>query len=86
LEIAVAGNTGEGARLGIVVGKKNLPGAADRNTVKRIVREAFRERRRELPSWDIMIRLRQSLKGQLRAAWKLRVAVAVKALLANARL
>jgi ribonuclease P protein component len=86
LEIAVGRNAGEGARLGIVVGKKNLPGAVDRNTLKRIVREAFRERRGQLPSWDIMIRLRQSLKGQVRSAWKPRVADAVKALLADARL
>ena len=86
LEIAVGRNDGEGARLGIVVGKKNLPGAVDRNTLKRIVREAFRERRSELPACDIMIRLRQSLKGQARSVWRHRVADAVKTLLGEARL
>lgn len=68
------------------MGKKNLPGAVDRNTLKRIVREAFRERRSDLPPWDIMIRLRQSLKGQPRSVWRQRVADAVKTLLAEARL
>jgi ribonuclease P protein component len=68
------------------VGKKNLAGAVDRNALKRIVREAFRERRNELPPCDIMIRLRQSLKGQARPVWKQRVACAVKILLAEARL
>jgi len=31
-----------GSRLGLVVGKKNVPKAVDRNHVKRIVRETFR--------------------------------------------
>ena len=86
LEIAVGKNAVECARLGIVVGKKNLPRAVDRNTLKRIVREAFREHRSALPPCDIMIRLRQSLKGQSQAMWKPRVAEAAKVLLAGARL
>ena len=85
LEIAVGPNAGDGPRLGVVVGKKNLSGAVDRNALKRIVREAFRERRKELPSCDIMIRLRQSLKGQARELWRPRVASAVKILLAGVR-
>jgi ribonuclease P protein component len=86
LEIAVGCNAGNGPRLGIVVGKKHLPKAVDRNTLKRIVREAFRERRDDLPSWDIMIRLRRSLKGQVQSTWKPRVTESVKALLTDARL
>ena len=86
LEIALGRNAGEGARLGIIEGKKNLPRAVDRNSLKRIVREAFRERRGELPACDIMIRLRQSLKGQERAVWRPRVAEAVKLLFAGAKL
>ena len=83
--MAVGRNAGKGPRLGLVVGKKNLPGAVDRNALKRIVREAFRERRSELPACDIMIRLRQSLKGQVRSVWRRRVADEVKILLAEAR-
>lgn len=86
LEIAVGRNDGTGARLGIVVGKKNLPAAVDRNALKRILREAFRERRAELPSCDIMIRLRQSLKGQERPLWRQRVTEAAKTLLVGVKL
>ena len=35
-------NDREKSRLGLVVGKKNIPSAVDRNYVKRIVRETFR--------------------------------------------
>jgi len=35
-------NDHEKSRLGLVVGKKNVPKAVDRNHVKRIVRETFR--------------------------------------------
>lgn len=83
--MAVGSNAGAGPRLGVVVGKKNLPGAVDRNALKRIVREAFRDRRNELPSCDIMIRLRQSLKGQARPVWRKRVADAVQVLLAETK-
>jgi ribonuclease P protein component len=84
--MAVGRSSLEGSRLGLVVGKKNLAGAVDRNAFKRIVREAFRERRSELPPCDILIRLRQSLQGQARPAWRQRVANAVKMLFAEAKL
>lgn len=45
------------ARLGLVVGKKLLKRAVDRNRVKRIVREQFRLRRPELPACDMIVRL-----------------------------
>ncbi|MEP7084391.1 MAG: ribonuclease P protein component [Betaproteobacteria bacterium] len=86
LEIAFGRNAGEGPRLGIIVGKKNLPAAVDRNALRRIVREAFRQSRAELPSYDIMVRLRHSLKGLARPLWRHRVALAVQTLLAEARL
>ena len=86
LEIAVGRNGGEGPRLGIIVGKKNLPAAVDRNALRRIVREAFRQRRPELPSCDIMVRLRHSLKGLARPLWRRRVTEAVQNLLAEAKL
>ncbi len=50
-----AGNTE--ARLGLVVGKKLLKRAVDRNTVKRIVREQFRHCRAGLPAVDLVVRL-----------------------------
>jgi len=47
----------DGARLGVVVGKKLLKRAVDRNRVKRIIREQFRLRRNRLPAFDLIARL-----------------------------
>ncbi len=49
--------TGEAARLGLVIGKKYAPRAVTRNQVKRIAREAFRVRRAEFAGWDLLLRL-----------------------------
>lgn len=49
--------TGNEARLGLVIGKKQAPRAVTRNLVKRLAREAFRLRRAELSGWDILLRL-----------------------------
>ena len=51
---------GEGfsdARLGIVVGKKLLKRAVDRNRVKRVIRDQFRRLRPQLPPVDLVVRL-----------------------------
>lgn len=45
------------ARLGLVIGKKQLKRAVDRNKVKRIVREQFRLCRQQLPVQDLIVRL-----------------------------
>lgn len=53
------------ARLGIVVAKKQLAKAVDRNRAKRLLREAFRAVGEELPAgWDIILVVRRSLPGQ----------------------
>ena len=44
-------------RLGLVIGKKQLKRAVDRNRVKRIVREQFRRQRVMLPAYDLVVRL-----------------------------
>jgi len=36
-------NAKECARLGIIVGKRTIPGATRRNRIKRVIREAFRQ-------------------------------------------
>lgn len=43
------------ARLGLVVAKRVLPRAVDRNRVKRQLREAFRRRAEELPPVDLVV-------------------------------
>ena len=46
-----------GPRIGLVVGKKLLKRAVDRNCVKRCVREHFRRHRLHLPPCDLIVRL-----------------------------
>lgn len=47
----------DGARLGLVIAKRHLRHAVDRNLVKRLIREAFRTRRAGLPPRDLIVRL-----------------------------
>lgn len=49
------------ARLGLVVGKRLMKRAVDRNRVKRVARERFRLIRDQLPRLDIVIRLMTKL-------------------------
>ena len=49
--------SGNEARLGLVIGKKQAPRAVTRNLVKRLAREAFRLRRTQLNGFDILVRL-----------------------------
>ena len=51
------GDAGGPARLGLVVPKRYAPLAVTRNTIKRILREAFRQRRAALPEGDLVFRL-----------------------------
>lgn len=63
------------ARLGMVIGKRMAPLAVSRNTIKRVIREAFRHRRHELPARDFVFRLHsrvaacslRELKAQVRS-------------------
>ncbi|KAB2928123.1 MAG: ribonuclease P protein component [Dechloromonas sp.] len=50
-------STTDDARLGLVVGKKLLKRAVDRNRFKRVLREQFRLRRATLPACDLIVRL-----------------------------
>ncbi|MBS0352134.1 MAG: ribonuclease P protein component [Proteobacteria bacterium] len=43
------------SRLGVLVSKKKIPLAVQRNRIKRQVKEAFRLKRTELPQYDIVI-------------------------------
>lgn len=48
-------------RLGLVVAKKNIPLAVNRNRFKRLSREAFRHRKNELSGLDIIIMARKDI-------------------------
>ncbi len=45
------------ARLGMIISKRNAPLAVSRNTIKRVIREAFRLQRCHLAPVDIVFRL-----------------------------
>lgn len=65
-------------RLGLVVSKKNLRRAVDRNRLKRLVRESVRLRQQRLPGVDIVILARRgvgdldndTLHRQLHGMWR----------------
>ena len=66
---------GAQARLGLIIAKRFAARAVTRNTIKRIIREAFRQQRQQLPPRDFVFRLHSpvapvsltQLKKQLRA-------------------
>ena len=60
LILAVA-STVQHPRLGLVIAKKNIAKAVERNRVKRIFRESFRHNQRLLPARDIVILARSGL-------------------------
>ena len=56
------------ARLGIVVGKRNIPQAAARNYCKRLAREVFRAERAALAGVDLVVRPRAAVPHASAAA------------------
>lgn len=48
------------ARLGIIVNKQRVPHAVDRNRLKRIVRESFRQHKELLKGLDLILLLRST--------------------------
>jgi len=51
-----------GPRLGLIIGKRMAPLAVTRNTIKRVIRETFRQRRHELPARDFVFRLHRRIE------------------------
>ncbi len=51
----VVDNNKSVARLGLAVPKKNIPGAVDRNRIKRIIRESFRLQKGRLEGKDVVV-------------------------------
>jgi ribonuclease P protein component len=52
-------NGRECARLGLAIAKKSIRSAADRNRIKRLVRESFRLRQAEMGSVDFVVMARK---------------------------
>jgi ribonuclease P protein component len=55
------------ARLGVVVAKKLVRRAVQRNFIKRMAREAFRHLREKLPPYDMVLRLNAKIETASRA-------------------
>ena len=53
-------NCKKNARLGVIVGKKMLSGAVDRNRVKRAIRETFRQHNVKQCKLDLVVMLRRA--------------------------
>lgn len=51
------------ARLGLIMAKRFAHHATTRNALKRVVREAFREKRLELPPHDYVVRLHKPIRS-----------------------
>ena len=51
------------ARLGLAISKKHCRQATDRNRIKRIVRESFRQHQAELAGLDIVVINQPAAKG-----------------------
>ena len=64
LRILANANTMHGARLGLIVAKRDIRRANERNQVKRIVREIFRLERDELPAVDMIVQVRSAATGR----------------------
>jgi ribonuclease P protein component len=61
-----------GARLGLLVTRKHAPRAAERNRIKRCVREAFRLEQSRLGAIDVLVRPPYGLKPSAEAILRLR--------------
>ena len=57
-------------RLGIVVAKRHAKRAIDRNTIKRIIRESFRQTKSSLPTQDYIVILKRPIKSIKKTKFK----------------
>lgn len=57
LRLAAVANTIQRARLGLIVGKREVAKAHERNRIKRVIRDYFRQRQQELAALDIVIQV-----------------------------
>ena len=63
---------GGAARLGILISRKHAALAADRNRIKRCIREAFRQVQADLGALDLLVRPPYGLKPSSRTVGRLR--------------
>ena len=67
--MAAVANRMQGARLGLIVAKRGVAKAHDRNRIKRVIRDYFRHQQQELAALDIVIQVMAEVDNvELRAA------------------
>jgi ribonuclease P protein component len=77
LQILYRINTLPHARLGVIVAKQILPLSVDRNRIRRIIRESFRQHQADLGSVDVVVRLKpagrevdnKTLRNEIDGVW-----------------
>lgn len=73
------------ARLGLIIAKRFAAQSVTRNAIKRVIREAFRQKRHELPSRDLVFRLHAKVQPCTLTELKQRVRSEVDALLERSK-
>lgn len=63
--VLLAPNAVDHARLGLIVPKRVLPRAVDRNRLRRLLREWFRLRQVELPGLDVIAQVRAAAQEEV---------------------
>ena len=61
--LLVRDNDGDSARLGLAISKKCARRAVDRQRIKRLVRETFRQHRQHLAPVDVVVMCRPAVTG-----------------------
>lgn len=59
--LARASQPAQGARLGLAISKKCARRSVDRQRIKRLIRESFRQTRQQLPAMDIVVMCRPAV-------------------------
>ena len=72
------------ARLGLIIAKRFAPRSVTRNAIKRVIREAFRNKRHALPPRDLVFRLHSRVAPVSLSLLKKQVRDEVDQLLARA--
>ncbi|MGQ0751019.1 MAG: ribonuclease P protein component [Betaproteobacteria bacterium] len=79
-------NERDSARLGIVAARKAIRRAIDRNTSKRLVREAFRRHEAGLAGFDVVVLCRTPVAGKQRALARAELSRLLPAMSRNGKL
>lgn len=74
----------ECARLGLIIAKRFASRSVTRNAIKRVIREAFRQKRLELPPGDLVFRLHSKVQAATLTELKRQVRAEVDLLLKRA--